>query len=43
MVPAAVLTVPKMPLLGSGKPDYPAIQKLAMEKVGSSATGNVAA
>ncbi|MGE8940889.1 acyl-[ACP]--phospholipid O-acyltransferase [Leptospira interrogans] len=43
MVPAAVLTVPKMPLLGSGKPDYPATQKLAMEKVGSSATGNVAA
>jgi hypothetical protein len=32
-----------MPLLGSGKPDYPATQKLAMEKVGSSATGNVAA
>ncbi len=43
MVPAAVLTVPKMPLLGSGKPDYPATQKLAMEKVSSSATGNVAA
>ena len=29
MVPRAVLTVPSMPLLGTGKIDYPAVQRLA--------------
>ncbi len=43
MVPAAVLKVDKMPLLGSGKPDYPATQKLAMEKAGGMPAGKVVA
>lgn len=32
MVPKAVLVVDKLPLLGSGKTDYPAVQKLATEQ-----------
>ncbi|MBI1362554.1 MAG: AMP-binding protein [Proteobacteria bacterium] len=34
-VPRDVLCVDKLPLLGSGKPDYPAIQKLVEKKLGS--------
>jgi acyl-[acyl-carrier-protein]-phospholipid O-acyltransferase/long-chain-fatty-acid--[acyl-carrier-protein] ligase len=33
MVPAEVMIVEKLPLLGSGKIDYPALQKLVNEKV----------
>ena len=29
MVPRAVLTVPSLPLLGTGKVDYPAVQRIA--------------
>jgi len=36
MVPATVLHVPNLPLLGSGKPDYPAAKKLAEEMVAGS-------
>ncbi len=36
MVPAAVLALPSLPLLGSGKPDYVAALKLATEKLGAS-------
>ena len=33
MVPAEVLIVEKLPLLGSGKIDYPALQKFVAERV----------
>lgn len=45
MTPAAVLTVPSMPLLGSGKPDLARAQALAQEKLadGGSTAGIAAA
>lgn len=43
MVPAAVLSVPKLPLLGSGKPDFVAVQKLAEELTSSAGPSGVAA
>jgi len=43
MVPSAVLIVPQLPLLGSGKPDYGAATKLAAEKMGGLKSGGVAA
>jgi acyl-[acyl-carrier-protein]-phospholipid O-acyltransferase / long-chain-fatty-acid--[acyl-carrier-protein] ligase len=33
MVPRVVLTVPALPLLATGKPDYPTVRKLAEEKL----------
>ena len=36
MIPAEVLVVPAVPLLGSGKPDYVAALKLAKERLGLS-------
>jgi acyl-[acyl-carrier-protein]-phospholipid O-acyltransferase/long-chain-fatty-acid--[acyl-carrier-protein] ligase len=33
-VPAEILVVPAIPLLGSGKPDYVAVLALAKEKAG---------
>jgi acyl-[acyl-carrier-protein]-phospholipid O-acyltransferase/long-chain-fatty-acid--[acyl-carrier-protein] ligase len=44
MVPSAVLCVTSIPLLGSGKPDYPAALALVVERLGSAApAGSVAA
>ncbi|HKW54866.1 MAG TPA: acyl-[ACP]--phospholipid O-acyltransferase [Stellaceae bacterium] len=34
MVPRVVLTVPALPVLATGKPDYPAVRALAEEKLG---------
>jgi acyl-[acyl-carrier-protein]-phospholipid O-acyltransferase / long-chain-fatty-acid--[acyl-carrier-protein] ligase len=34
MVPRVVVTVPTLPLLATGKPDYPAVKALAEEKLG---------
>ena len=33
MVPAKVMVVPQVPLLGSGKPDFAGTQKLVQEKL----------
>jgi len=35
MVPRVVLTVPTLPILATGKPDYPAVRALAEEKLGA--------
>jgi hypothetical protein len=32
MVPRDVVVVPKIPLLGTGKVDYPAVQRLVAER-----------
>ncbi|HTV33247.1 MAG TPA: hypothetical protein VME69_09115, partial [Methylocella sp.] len=37
IVPAEILTLDKLPLLGSGKPDYPAIQALLHDRTGKPA------
>ncbi len=43
MVPSAVFNVPSVPLLGSGKPDYMAAQKLAEQLIASKAAADTAA
>jgi acyl-coenzyme A synthetase/AMP-(fatty) acid ligase len=43
MVPAEVLIVEKLPLLGSGKIDYPALQKFVAERVKPEGTPAVVA
>jgi acyl-[acyl-carrier-protein]-phospholipid O-acyltransferase/long-chain-fatty-acid--[acyl-carrier-protein] ligase len=43
MVPSVVLNVPSVPLLGSGKPDYMAAQKLAEQLIASKAPADTAA
>jgi acyl-[acyl-carrier-protein]-phospholipid O-acyltransferase / long-chain-fatty-acid--[acyl-carrier-protein] ligase len=35
-VPRVIVTVPKVPLLGTGKTDYPAVRKLADEALSTS-------
>lgn len=35
-VPRQILTVPAVPLLGTGKTDYPAVSRLAMDRIGAS-------
>lgn len=43
MVPSTILTLPSVPLLGSGKPDYAAALKLATEKLAGTRASEVAA
>ena len=43
MVPRAVMVVPKLPLLGTGKIDYPAVQALAVNGASAEATEDAAA
>ena len=43
MVPSVVFNVPSVPLLGSGKPDYVAAQKLAEQLIASKAVADSAA
>jgi len=43
MVPSAVLYVPKLPLLGSGKPDFTAAQKMAEELIAAKSSSGVVA
>src|SRR5216683_1000453 len=43
MVPRVVLTVPTLPILATGKPDYPAVRALAEEKLGARASAAGAA
>jgi acyl-[acyl-carrier-protein]-phospholipid O-acyltransferase/long-chain-fatty-acid--[acyl-carrier-protein] ligase len=43
MVPADVVIVDKIPMLGSGKPDYVAATDLAKERIGAKASVSVAA
>jgi acyl-[acyl-carrier-protein]-phospholipid O-acyltransferase / long-chain-fatty-acid--[acyl-carrier-protein] ligase len=43
MVPADVVIVDKIPMLGSGKPDYVAATELAKERIGTKASVSVAA
>ena len=35
MLPARVIALPELPLLGSGKPDYPGLERLVLEKEGA--------
>ena len=42
MVPRTVLSVPALPLLATGKPDYPAVKALAEEKLGQRQTAGEA-
>ena len=37
MIPAEVAHVPELPLLGTGKTDYPAVQKLVADRLGQAA------
>ena len=35
MLPARVIALAELPLLGSGKPDYPGLERLMLEREGA--------